>query len=67
MSRLPRPPGPTPRCPVCRRPAAWAGNPARPFCSTRCQLVDLGRWLDETYRIPTAPGEPAAEALGPDE
>ena len=23
-----------------------------PFCSTRCQLVDLGRWLGEDYRIP---------------
>ena len=23
-----------------------------PFCSTRCQLVDLGRWLGGEYRIP---------------
>lgn len=23
-----------------------------PFCSTRCQLVDLGRWLGDEYRIP---------------
>ncbi len=22
-----------------------------PFCSERCRLVDLGRWMDERYRI----------------
>jgi endogenous inhibitor of DNA gyrase (YacG/DUF329 family) len=37
-----------------------------PFCSERCHLVDLGRWLGEEYRIP---GEPAAiaSAQGPDD
>src|SRR5215510_86845 len=37
-------------CVFCRtRPVdpAW-----RPFCSERCKLQDLGRWLDESYRIP---------------
>jgi endogenous inhibitor of DNA gyrase (YacG/DUF329 family) len=24
-----------------------------PFCSDRCRLIDLGKWLDETYKIPT--------------
>ena len=67
MNRLPRPSRPTPCCPVCRRPTAWADNPVRPFCSTRCQLTDLGRWLDEAYCIPAAPGEAAAEAVGPHE
>ncbi len=28
----------------------------RPFCSERCQLIDLGEWLSEEKRIP---GEPA--------
>ena len=23
-----------------------------PFCSERCQLFDLSRWLNEDYRIP---------------
>jgi endogenous inhibitor of DNA gyrase (YacG/DUF329 family) len=23
-----------------------------PFCSERCRLVDLGRWLDEAYALP---------------
>ena len=27
--------------------------PHRPFCSSRCKTIDLGRWLDESYRIST--------------
>jgi endogenous inhibitor of DNA gyrase (YacG/DUF329 family) len=23
-----------------------------PFCSERCKLIDLGRWLDGKYQIP---------------
>ncbi len=23
-----------------------------PFCSERCRLTDLGRWLDERYGLP---------------
>ncbi|HUL61137.1 MAG TPA: DNA gyrase inhibitor YacG [Anaeromyxobacteraceae bacterium] len=40
-------------CPSCGRPAApRARNRASPFCSDRCKLLDLGKWLDERYRIP---------------
>jgi endogenous inhibitor of DNA gyrase (YacG/DUF329 family) len=50
-------------CPTCKAPVA-KGDPALaklfPFCSERCHLVDLGRWLGEEYRIP---GE-AADAIG---
>jgi endogenous inhibitor of DNA gyrase (YacG/DUF329 family) len=28
--------------------AEW---PHYPFCSERCRLVDLGRWLGESYAI----------------
>jgi endogenous inhibitor of DNA gyrase (YacG/DUF329 family) len=28
----------------------------RPFCSDRCRLIDLGRWLGEEYAVA---GEPA--------
>jgi len=42
-------------CPHCGRPAAWEGNPWRPFCSERCRMIDLGRWASGEYRIP---GEP---------
>ncbi|MEO1129735.1 MAG: DNA gyrase inhibitor YacG [Planctomycetota bacterium] len=24
---------------------------AFPFCSSRCRKVDMGKWLDEEYRI----------------
>ena len=41
-------------CPVCKQPAESerARNAYWPFCSRRCKTVDLGRWLDEGYRIP---------------
>jgi len=39
------------RCPICKKEAAWEGNPFRPFCSERCKLIDLGTWADEGYRI----------------
>jgi hypothetical protein len=37
-------------CPICKRPAVVKH---RPFCSARCADIDLGRWLKESYRIPT--------------
>ena len=26
-----------------------------PFCSERCRMVDLGRWLGEQYSVPHEP------------
>ncbi|HEY0989417.1 MAG TPA: DNA gyrase inhibitor YacG [Kofleriaceae bacterium] len=52
------------RCPTCRAPVARdtaRPNKLFPFCSERCHLVDLGRWLGEDYRIPGPPV--AAEGL----
>ncbi len=50
------------RCPVCKKPAIWRGNPFRPFCSERCKLVDLDNWLSERYRIAgVAEDEPQSE------
>jgi endogenous inhibitor of DNA gyrase (YacG/DUF329 family) len=43
----------TVRCPSCRAPVQWAGNPYRPFCSERCRIVDLGNWAAERYRVPS--------------
>ncbi len=40
------------KCPTCRGEAIREGNKLWPFCSERCHLVDLGRWLGEEYRIP---------------
>jgi uncharacterized protein len=44
-------------CPTCRQRTAWFGNVHRPFCSPSCRLIDLGVWLDESYRIPAEPTE----------
>ena len=40
------------RCPVCKREFDQATSKALPFCSDRCRLIDLGRWLDGKYQIP---------------
>lgn len=38
-------------CPICKKElTAEAKN--RPFCSRRCQLIDLGNWLGEKYAVP---------------
>jgi endogenous inhibitor of DNA gyrase (YacG/DUF329 family) len=43
-------------CPICGRDASpRSNNAAFPFCSAKCKLVDLGRWLDGSYRIPGPP------------
>jgi len=39
-------------CPICGREFDQQLSPAMPFCSERCRLVDLGRWLDERYGLP---------------
>ncbi len=39
------------RCPICKKPVTWEGNPFRPFCSERCKLIDLDNWLSGRYRI----------------
>jgi hypothetical protein len=42
------------RCPICRRPTVPA---VKPFCSSRCADVDLGRWFTGAYAIPVAEDE----------
>jgi endogenous inhibitor of DNA gyrase (YacG/DUF329 family) len=39
-------------CPICGKPVAAE---YRPFCSRRCADIDLGRWFNESYRIPAPP------------
>jgi endogenous inhibitor of DNA gyrase (YacG/DUF329 family) len=39
-----------------------------PFCSARCRSIDLGNWLDGSYRIVANPEENEDESeLSPDE
>ncbi|MDE1511733.1 DNA gyrase inhibitor YacG [Serratia nevei] len=42
------------KCPICGTGVVWGEvSPFRPFCSKRCQLIDLGEWADEEKRIPS--------------
>ena len=47
------------KCPECGKdvpekvPAFW------PFCSERCKMLDLGKWMREDYRIPVV--DPSSE------
>ncbi len=41
-----------PRCPVCSAAVDLVVATAAPFCSERCRLIDLGRWLGESYQVP---------------
>ena len=49
-----------PQCPVCDVEVDLRATPTVPFCSDRCRLIDLGRWLDESYGVPQ-PRRVAAE------
>lgn len=44
----PTPPNP---CPTCRKVGLWFDGVYGPFCSKRCRLIDLGKWLGEENRI----------------
>lgn len=37
--------------PNCRTETPWENNPHRPFCSDRCQRIDLGAWTEERYKV----------------
>jgi endogenous inhibitor of DNA gyrase (YacG/DUF329 family) len=49
-------------CPVCKKPSSQQHHP---FCSPRCQDIDLNRWLSGSYVIPGEAVE--AEDTVPDE
>jgi hypothetical protein len=41
-------------CPTCATRVDWiAASVYRPFCSKRCQLIDLGQWANEENRVPS--------------
>ncbi len=40
------------KCPTCQKDVVWNSAAAfRPFCSKRCQLIDLGQWANEEHSI----------------
>jgi endogenous inhibitor of DNA gyrase (YacG/DUF329 family) len=38
-------------CPICGRENEFFTAPTGAFCSDRCKLIDLGKWLNEEYRV----------------
>ncbi len=47
-------------CPICGKET----NPeARPFCSKRCADVDLARWLNGNYAVPSNDPEDIEAAI----
>ena len=57
-------------CPICHRPVREppADGPRGdyPFCTARCKLVDLGRWLKGSYQIPVQITPDEIDDAGPD-
>ena len=47
-------------CPICGKPTL---ADFRPFCCKRCADIDLARWLNGRYAIPTeeTPEEPPTD------
>ena len=47
-------------CPICSKET----DPKyRPFCSRRCADVDLGRWLNGSYAVPSTDPDDVDEAI----
>jgi uncharacterized protein len=51
-------------CVFCRHQPALP--PWQPFCSERCKLQDLARWIDGAYRVPAEPLPDADDEAGDD-
>ena len=49
-------------CSTCGRDFLLDETEAPPFCSQRCRMIDLGRWLDEEIGVPHE-GGPEAERM----
>lgn len=45
-------------CPICSKLVPWSAQSTyRPFCSKKCQLIDLGEWASEERKIAAKPAE----------
>jgi Uncharacterized protein conserved in bacteria len=49
------------KCPICGKHMVAEH---KPFCSQRCQKIDLNRWLSGVYLVPGQDGEAALEGSG---
>ncbi|MHC4341394.1 MAG: DNA gyrase inhibitor YacG [Planctomycetota bacterium] len=55
------------RCPHCKKPVETDldRRPSDfPFCSQRCRLLDLHKWLSGHYRIPVTAPTPVERTEG---
>ena len=44
------------QCPQCGNTVYWNDDyKYRPFCSERCQFIDLNHWAEEQYKIADDP------------
>ena len=49
------------KCPTCGHKFNYHDPQFRPFCREKCQLIDLGRWLEGDYAIPS--NEPISDPM----
>jgi len=49
-------------CPICKEETRHA---FRPFCSKRCADIDLGRWFNGSYKVPSTADDDEAEEIDP--
>ena len=61
------PPASLPRCPLCGAAVDRQKTKSFPFCTPRCQQIDLGRWLGESYELPGPEFPAAGHAYGEDD
>lgn len=39
------------KCPSCQSSFNYFDSPFRPFCTERCQMIDLGHWFLDSYAV----------------
>ncbi|WP_296051872.1 DNA gyrase inhibitor YacG [uncultured Alteromonas sp.] len=56
------------KCPTCQQAVEWSSDSEfRPFCSKKCQLIDLGEWADEEKVISSPAQEAEIHNLDPED
>jgi endogenous inhibitor of DNA gyrase (YacG/DUF329 family) len=50
-------------CSSCGETFDFTKTKSPPFCSERCRMIDLGRWLDEEIKVPHEGGPTKGEAV----
>lgn len=58
------------KCPTCSVDVIWDdSSPFRPFCSKRCQMIDLGEWANEEKYVSgeSVSGESSLNQIDPED